>query len=78
MVAQPFAAPAFVPTPYTTDLDAGGGNPTQSNKGGLAPLPPTANVHPEAPRMYVPGREQDLGPLPPDYEQATEPYSGAP
>lgn len=43
------------------------------------PLPPTANVPlpPDAPRMYVPGREQDMGPLPPDYQQATEAYNGA-
>ncbi|KAF7345076.1 hypothetical protein MVEN_01671100 [Mycena venus] len=56
-------------------LGAGGGNMRRS-KGGPLPLPPTANVPlpPDAPRMYIPGREQDMGPLPPDYEQATEPY----
>ncbi|KAJ7260917.1 hypothetical protein B0H12DRAFT_1274722 [Mycena haematopus] len=53
-------------------LGAGGGN-ARGNKGRP---PPTANVPlpADAPRMYVPGRERDMGPLPPDYEQATEPY----
>ncbi|KAJ6482939.1 hypothetical protein C8R47DRAFT_578359 [Mycena vitilis] len=47
-------------------------------KGEAAPLPPTANqpLPPGEERIYVPGREQDAGPLPPDYEQATEPYRG--
>ncbi|KAJ7657878.1 hypothetical protein DFH06DRAFT_456155 [Mycena polygramma] len=48
------------------------------NKGEAAPLPPTANqpLPPGEERIYVQGREQDAGPLPPDYEQATEPYRG--
>ncbi|KAJ7789567.1 hypothetical protein B0H14DRAFT_3502852 [Mycena olivaceomarginata] len=59
-------------------LGAGAGGVRRS-KGGPLPLPPTANVPlpPDAPRMYVPGREQDMGPLPPDYQQATEAYNGA-
>ncbi|KAJ6542738.1 hypothetical protein B0H19DRAFT_1267956 [Mycena capillaripes] len=59
-------------------LGAGGYNLRRS-KGGPLPLPPTANVPlpPGAERMYVPGREQDGGPLPPDYEQATESYERA-
>lgn len=60
-------------------LGAGGHSiqplPTR-RKGDPLPLPPTANtpLPPGASRMYVPGREQDFGPLPPDYSQATEPY----
>ncbi|KAJ7875322.1 hypothetical protein B0H14DRAFT_3130764 [Mycena olivaceomarginata] len=59
-------------------LGAGAGGVRRS-KGGPLPLPPTANVPlpPDAPRMYVPGREQDMGPLPPDYQQATEPYGAS-
>ncbi|KAJ6614702.1 hypothetical protein B0H10DRAFT_2435870 [Mycena sp. CBHHK59/15] len=47
-----------------------------AGSGAPPPLPPTVNVPlpPGAERMYVPGREQDFGPLPPDYDQATEPY----
>ncbi|KAJ7682869.1 hypothetical protein B0H17DRAFT_50245 [Mycena rosella] len=46
-------------------------------KGSAPAMPPTANtpLPPGAERMHVPGREQDFGPLPPDYEQATEPYN---
>ncbi|KAJ7737880.1 hypothetical protein DFH07DRAFT_892813 [Mycena maculata] len=56
-------------------LGAGG---QTSRKGAPLTMPPTANLPlpPGAERMYVPGREQDFGPLPPDYEQATEPYPG--
>ncbi|KAK7055107.1 hypothetical protein R3P38DRAFT_2845138 [Favolaschia claudopus] len=58
-------------------LGAGGGNAPR-RKGAPLPLPPTANMPlpAGAQRMYVEGREQDMGPLPPDYEQATEPYRG--
>ncbi|KAJ7619467.1 hypothetical protein FB45DRAFT_754920 [Roridomyces roridus] len=58
-------------------LGAGGGN--RSRKDTPLPLPPTANMPLPigTSRMFVPGREQDFGPLPPDYEQATEPYRGA-
>ncbi|KAJ6615419.1 hypothetical protein B0H10DRAFT_2435504 [Mycena sp. CBHHK59/15] len=47
-----------------------------AGSGAPPPLPPTVNVPlpPAAERMYVPGWEQDFGPLPPDYDQATEPY----
>ncbi|KAJ7157847.1 hypothetical protein C8R43DRAFT_1105698 [Mycena crocata] len=64
-------------------LGAGGHSLAHSNtyasrKGQPLPMPPTANapLPPGAERMYVPGREQDFGPLPPDYDQATEPYRG--
>nr|GAT60481.1 predicted protein [Mycena chlorophos] len=65
---------------------AGLGAGSYRRKGEALPLPPTANVPlpPGAPRMHVPGREQDMGPvdpeqyggelLPPNYEQATDPY----
>ncbi|KAJ7482211.1 hypothetical protein B0H11DRAFT_1862898 [Mycena galericulata] len=62
-----------------------GGHTMGSRKGAPPPMPSTANqpLPPGAERMYVPGREQDFGPLvlppevlPPDYEQATEPYRG--
>ncbi|KAJ6526622.1 hypothetical protein DFH09DRAFT_1328465 [Mycena vulgaris] len=48
-----------------------------SRKGASLQMPPTANtpLPVDAVRMQVPGREQDFGPLPPDYEQATEAYS---
>ncbi|KAJ7468666.1 hypothetical protein FB451DRAFT_378623 [Mycena latifolia] len=50
---------------------------SMSRKGAPLPMPPTANVPlpPDAERMHVPGREQDFGPLPPAYEQATQPYN---
>ncbi|KAF7368328.1 hypothetical protein MVEN_00154200 [Mycena venus] len=73
------AEPTLVPRPYTAGFGVGGGRARWRNKGGPAPLPPTANVPlpPGAPRMYVLGREQDAGSLPPDYEQAMELHRGA-
>ncbi|KAJ7058125.1 hypothetical protein C8F01DRAFT_308345 [Mycena amicta] len=62
---------------------AGLGAGSYRRKNEHMPLPPTANVPLPvgAPRMQVPGREQDYGPvgpeygsLPPAYSQATEPY----
>ncbi|KAJ7717581.1 hypothetical protein B0H16DRAFT_437555 [Mycena metata] len=54
------------------------GHTMRNGKGAPLALPPTANapLPPDAPRMQVVGREQDFGPLPPDYAQATEPYYG--
>ncbi|KAJ7041158.1 hypothetical protein C8F04DRAFT_1391271 [Mycena alexandri] len=54
------------------------GNTLRNGKGAPLALPPTANapVPAGASRMQVVGREQDFGPLPPDYAQATEPYYG--
>ncbi|KAF8206809.1 hypothetical protein K438DRAFT_1931376 [Mycena galopus ATCC 62051] len=54
----------------------GAGGDTLRRKSVQILLPPTANVPlpPGATRMYVPGREQDMGLAPPDYKQATEPY----
>lgn len=64
--------------------------PSQAIDNSGTPVSPTSTRQSSAPRMHVPGREQDMGPimahqeeeeaqdvvLPPDYRQATEPLPG--